>query len=556
MKKIKLLNTFLIVTLLVTMITVFAPSVSAAPGQEISVIPPEKIYSTDIPCHFNGTTFDVDIYITNVTGLGTYDFWLYYNASLLEVTQVLIDTDPANPLTETQVAPAASDRVDTDVSVSGIVKMDIVWKAGVPTYTGSGVCARITFKIIYCPPQITADPQENNTVSCDLAFDTTWTKAFDGAGDPMLYDAFNDGYYEYTTEGKVPGAPVANFIFSKAFAYVGDSITCTDTSTPNGGTIDTWLWAIAGPATMTSANNGATMTFDCDGVGTVNVTLTVWDDENMSGTITKSIEQKEKLGCIFDLTRSPTQFCGQTTTALGEGVNASCDALSPDLNVTLFVEVSWNGKPVNHVLVAFEVIWFAYPDGTPLDEPECVLYRTAETDKDGIARIWFRVPTPCEGMMFGKWYAYASAKVQEVKQEDWMYFDVGYLVTLTGVVTTGFDGQPEDTFEYCEWIGVTVYLKTISWMPKYVKLIVVVYDDCDVPIGQDISGVWLTETATYCHPKDYIIIWQDAVHVPQWFYAGEGKVYVSAFTDIPSECGVPYCPEVSTGIALEWTAWP
>jgi hypothetical protein len=288
----------------------------------------------------------------------------------------------------------------------------------------------------------------------------------------------------------------------------------------------------------------------------VNVTLTVWDDENMSGTITKSIEQKEKLGCIFDLTRSPTQFCGQTTTALGEGVNASCDALSPDLNVTLFVEVSWNGKPVNHVLVAFEVIWFAYPDGTPLEYPECVLYRTAETDKDGIARIWFRVPTPCEGMMFGKWYAYASAKVQEVKQEDWMYFDVGYLVTLTGVVTTGFDGQPEDTFEYCEWIGVTVYLKTISWMPKYVKLIVVVYDDCDVPIGQDISGVWLTETATYCHPKDYIIIWQDAVHVPQWFYAGEGKVYVSAFTDIPSECGVPYCPEVSTGIALEWTAWP
>jgi len=160
-------------------------NVSASPDGPISVTPPKaQILAIN-------QTVAVDIYITNVTGMGAYDFWLYYNATILDVTQVLIDTDPANPLTATQVAPAASDRVDTDASVPGILRYSIVWKAGVPTYTGNGTAARITFK---------GKMVGNST----LTFDNTWTKAFDGLGDPIPLNPKNPGEIEV-----IPEFPVA-----------------------------------------------------------------------------------------------------------------------------------------------------------------------------------------------------------------------------------------------------------------------------------------------------------------------------------------------------------
>jgi hypothetical protein len=161
-------------------------NVSASPGDPYISVDPPKAQILAI-----NQTVAVDINITDIIGMGAYDFWLYYNDTLLEVTQVLIDTDPANPLTETQVAPAASDRVDTDVSVSGIVRYSIVWKAGVPTYTGNGTAARITFK---------GKMVGNST----LTFSDTWTKAFDGLGDPIPLNPKNGGEIEV-----IPEFPVA-----------------------------------------------------------------------------------------------------------------------------------------------------------------------------------------------------------------------------------------------------------------------------------------------------------------------------------------------------------
>ena len=569
MKRKKLLNTFLIAMLAMSMIAILGPLIVSAgvspysPADKISILNSPPPYETDVECQYNETEFTVEVYVHNITDCAGYQVYVNYNDTLLEPVPYMtvpytvpkIDTDPANPMTETQIAPLPDQRIDTDFSVVGTVKFSVVWKLGVATYNGSGVAAEITFKIIFCPEQIVAEPQQNNTVSCDLAFDRDWTYATDTNGDDIYFADFNDGYYEYTTIGKVPGAPVPDFTYTPTVVYVSDTVICTDKSEPNGGQIIARKWELAGPATNLTDMHSSTMEFHCDDVGTVNVTLTVWDDEDLSATITKQIEQKERIGCILDLYSSENRFCGQTTPNVGTGPNAPCDALSPDVNVTLFADVSWNGKPVMHVLVAFEVYWYAYPDGTPVDPPECVLFRTAETDKDGTARTWFRVPTPCDAMMFGKWYAYASAKIQEVKQEDRMDFDVGYVITLLSVITEkeveGVYKPWNEFYAPCDWITPLISLKNIMWIDKVVTLVVVVYDDCDVPIGQIVKTVTVTG-GEWCNPYERDIEILDAIHVPQHTYVGTGKIYVSAFTDLPHNCGIPYCPEVSHEFALVW----
>ena len=288
--------------------------------------------------------------------------------------------------------------------------------------------------------------------------------------------------------------------------------------------------------------------------GTYTVTLTVGDSEEMwDQSDPRDLVVSLKIGAIIDLYTSPNRFYDQETTYVGKGPASPCDALSPDVNVTLCAEVTWNAAPVMNVLVAFEVRWMAWidwqiPGFEPVEKDECVLYRTAATDKDGIARILFRVPTPCDYQMFGKWIAIATCKVQEQKIEDSMPFDVGYLITiLEGGVTV-------DKAEYIrgtDLISITIIGKNIALIPKHVWFVVTVYDDGDVPIGQTIASVTIP-AGVFCTPYTFENGFFDAILVPQHAYVGVGKVYVSAFTALPKDGGVPYCPEKSTQFRIKY----
>ena len=146
-----------------------------------------------------GQTVTVNITITNITDCAGYMFKLDYNSSILEVVpkstfpyhNVTLDTDPANPLTPSQMAPFPAGRLDTDRSVLGSIKFSTVWLVGVPTYNGSGVAAQITF---------------NGTMVgiSTLIFDQTSTRATDYWGDDILFATFNDGEIEV-----IPEFPVA-----------------------------------------------------------------------------------------------------------------------------------------------------------------------------------------------------------------------------------------------------------------------------------------------------------------------------------------------------------
>lgn len=76
---------------------------------------------------------------------------------------------------------------------------------------------------------------------------------------------------------------------------------------------------------------------------------------------------------------------------------------------------------------------------------------------------------------------------------------------------------------------------------KRALITAVIFDDVGTPIGKATDVVDIP-TGYWCHPKPGSLLFQ--IHIPKWAYLGIGTVYVNAFTDYPSLCGIPYCPEI------------
>ena len=349
----------------------------------------------------------------------------------------------------------------------------------------------------------------------------------------------DDGFYWYARTA--PGVPQARFTWSPPTPYECDDVVLDASTSDDGGEPPlTYEWTVTGDGTLIGANDTKITTMHCDGVGNATVFLKVTNNEGISSNVTHVIPQKERLGCILDIYTGNTRFCGQWTPNVGKGLNENADAFAPGDWVWLYADVTYNGAPVNHLLVTFEV-W----DNTN----SCVTYRVAETNKDGIANTSFRIPVPCDVQLFGKWLVMASAKVQDVKQMDFLKFDVGWILEITDAWTT-FEGKAETTFyRPCDDIDFHIVVKNIAWISKNVTIVIVVYDECHVPLGQVIVRKTIAGGA-YCSPNNEPIDLIETIHVPQWAYIGGGKVYYNLLTALPSECGVAYSPEYSTDIAI------
>jgi len=561
MRNKRVLSTSITAMLVISMLAMLAPSVSASPTPILYFDPDPKALASSTPCYYNNTYFTLQVKINETTmDLTGVDIRFTYNQTLLQYTNYTVDGP-----NQVFPAPGNGTRYFTDSSVPGDCYLSLVMGQTpvllFDAYANQTV-VWITFKVVFCPEQIIGLPITDNEVNCTLDWDEGVTGTFIyGAGGSVITSGPHDnGFYSYTTYGVSAPTPTAHIVVSPSYVYVCDTVTLDGTtSTPGTGAyITTWLWNITGPAgsfNLVGPLDQDTTYFHCNGTGTVHVTLTVTNNYSQSDDDSVDIEQHLLLGAVIDLYTSQNRFCGQITDPdnVGKGIDQPCDALTDDVNVTLFAKVTWGGAPVMHVLVAFEVWWdvaidWQHQDQQPVPKNQCVLYRTAETDKDGIAQIWFRVPTPCPGRMHGKWMAIVKAKIQDDPIMDTMPFDVGWLLTLT----ESPEGLTLDRSTYirevdCVCFNVTV--KSISWIPKHLTLIAVIYDDCDVPIGQWVINT-VIDPGAYCSPNHELIVVYCHLPVPQWAYVGQGKIYVSAFTALPRDCGIPYCPEVSRTFSI------
>ncbi len=374
MKWNKLQITFLIALLSLGTIMLAPTRVSASvspysPSEAISINPSSKIYESATYCTYNNTEFTVEVLITNITGCAGYQFQVDYNSTLLSLDSWTFDTDPDNPLSPTQMAPSEAGRVDTDILVAGSIKLATVWKSGQPiyTYSGDSVAARITFKIVYCPPQVVMEPQVNTTVWSNISFNQAWTRAVDDLGDDILFSTFNNGYYEYTTIGKTPERPTADFDWTPTYPYEGGEATFTDQSLPNGGTINAWLWQVVGPASNTTSMEGPVMILYFTDGGYVNITLTVWDTEGANDSKTEQIYVIHRgRATLFVHPPSSTILVGETF-KIGIIINNVIDLYSFELKLCY-----------NTTVLDVVSVWTMWPGDLVMNETTGLIWANAQ----------------------------------------------------------------------------------------------------------------------------------------------------------------------------------
>ena len=248
------------------------------------------------------------------------------------------------------------------------------------------------------------------------------------------------------------------------------------------------------------------------------------------------------LDCYTSIYR---KFC--ETTVIGTGWNESADAYAPLDQVVIYSELTYNQWPEQNKMVMFEI-------HSP--EDDIIIYRQAITNASGIATINFTIPWPCEGAfpnktnreaIFGKWWCLQKAQMKLGETpNDTLWFEVGWIVELLEAEVTS---SPVPVA--CGTIEISVTLKMIMQIEKWVVLTFTVYDELLDPIGSTITGFWVP-AAEWCHPETSV--WTDlniTLHVPKWAHVGPGAVvYINALTDLPSNCGCPYCPEISVGFTI------
>jgi hypothetical protein len=251
------------------------------------------------------------------------------------------------------------------------------------------------------------------------------------------------------------------------------------------------------------------------------------------------------LGWALDCWTDPYRvFC--ETDKLGLGPNATADAYSPQQFVKLYAYLQYNEYPEQN-----KDVWFVVTGPVnPYDN--ITIFRSATTNASGVATINFTIPWPCEHadeMIMGKWTCYQYAWVKNPwkpgyyeKVFDILQWDVGWIVELIDVTV-----DPDPVLP-CQDLAITITYKNIMQIPKTVIFTFTILDTLLDPIADMVMEKTVLE-GEYCNPYyDNLTV---TIHIPKWTHVGPGAtVYVNAFSALPSECGLIFCPEISISFTI------
>jgi hypothetical protein len=256
------------------------------------------------------------------------------------------------------------------------------------------------------------------------------------------------------------------------------------------------------------------------------------------------------LGAVLDLYTETERAHGYTAVMIGEGYCIPADSYTMDENVTLWVNLTYNGAELQSRLIAWEV-----KDATNTS----VLFRTTYTDANGMSTISFRIITVCLDPEFaaGQWCVIAKTTVGEVIVEDYLTFQVGYIIELW----EDMFAMPGE-FARGDFVLWFYAFHNLALGPRNVTYTMTLCDDLGVPVAVasvqvTTMGVatWVKDpNATCCYSWTLIPgLDMGAVFfmVPKWSYPGTGAViYHNVYTDYPFDCGVAWGPEIAQPVTI------
>ncbi|MEM3623248.1 MAG: PKD domain-containing protein [Candidatus Bathyarchaeia archaeon] len=534
----KVLSILITLTLLLGVFAISKPASASypPPGTEaLYAYPDVKDLTGNVPTK----TYTFDIMITPHAAVTTISFSLHYDPHYVNITNIA--PDPNGVLTGGSFLIG-----DWFLDTGNIT--DILWGklGGYWDITTDVAVFRITVAVLAFTP------------STGTVIDIYAMNCWDDIGNNFLV---GDSPYDHTVIMPpiiVIVQPTAAFNWTPSTPTVGDTVTF-DASASTGGydghqscPITEYRWDWEGDGTIDEVTSNAIITHVFSSAGTYHVTLTVYAPGGPSAepsyvptaSITHDVLVKAPaVGRIIDLYTQNTRHPDYTTDKTGEGIDSSVtdpsvnrqvDSYAPQDLVTLYAKVTYNNAPVANKEVAFEI------HGPTNNYQNIIIYRQAFTDANGIATIDFRIPWPDEhakDIVFGNWTIMAKVDIAEQWVSDSHWFYVHWIIDIENVQL--LDSAYTPTVDFVRgvdtaYINVTVYNWAMT--SRNATITVVIYDELGVPVGTNVINFNNI-------PGETAVSQITNIPIPNWAYVGYGNVYVNAFTKLPWECGVCYCPE-------------
>jgi len=217
----------------------------------------------------------------------------------------------------------------------------------------------------------------------------------------------------------------------------------------------------------------------------------------------------------------------------GKGPSVPSDAFGPDEEVRIYGLVTYKDCPVGkNFLVAFQIL------GPPNPVENISFCRVAFTDEMGVAMTSFRTSNSNE-TAFGEWTVIGNTKIADLTFEDTVSFKVGWIIEVVSLKTVNENHAEQEEFQRGNYVGIKLALRNIGMTEKKTTLAVTIYD-C---LGTYVNATELNNFAV--QPNGTLVYTYLFLFIPKSACTGRATVYACAYTALPSDKGVPYCPEVS-----------
>ncbi len=336
-----------------------------------------------------------------------------------------------------------------------------------------------------------------------------------------------------STAGGSPSGPIASFTPQNGTVYyVGDTVLVdASSSTPgsDGGVtckITNYAWLVEySNYSLFDSYSGEQISFTVSSPEYLQITLIVTaPDVNPSPS--SSYTNTSTTSAWIQIENAPVQKPAtiQVFTDKGGIGNANGGVYGPQELVTMYALVTYDNAPVVDKEVAFAVL---FPNGTI-----CSL-TTENTNETGYATWAFRLlwPSSDPQSLFGSWSIVASVDVSQVVVTGTVKFTFNYLVNINGIQLPASVQRSQ---------SISIKVTVLTDVPSILS--VTICDSQQVPIDFSTANIAPTSAGTVTITLTFTI--------PSWAYVGTATVYVNVLTNLPTDGGVPLCPQQTANFQI------
>ena len=531
----------LIVAMLSLGIVAFAIPVRAQEGTRLYAVPPDKTLGPTPPPI--GITYTVNVKLANATRVTTIATSFDWDPTMMKVTNIV----------KGDCLPGGALLIGGWDKVTGLITDATYGVLGAFYDVADGLAFVLTIEVM----GFTTEPAGS-------VLDITGMSCWDV---DLLEFLAGDSAYDHTLHALKPGPtnPTASFFYTPPMPQSGNPVTFDATASTAGFdgtqmcpiTEYRWDWENDGIVDDTTASKTIIHVFALD--GTYTVKLEVYAPAGPTpdpiyvetASVTHDvIVSAPPTGRNIDLYTQDVRYPGYPTGYTGKDqYGGQVETYAPQDLVILYAKVTYNLEPVAHKEVAFEIRGPINPyynvtimRQAPSDGGEC--------NVSGIATIEFRIPWPCshpEESVFGNWTIMSKVSIAEETVVDTHWFYVGWIVDVEDILLYDSMSVPTHIFQENTDVFINTTVYNLAMTPRNVTLGIVIYDELDVPIGSVYATYINVPPGETELDRLPILV---SIHIPEWAYIGMGTVYVNAFTKLPAECGICWCPEHNTWIKI------